>query len=176
MQRTSDRRYRIRASGKFSEAKFYEHSQNFMNYKIDLKTRVKILNALVRSRLTYSCQAWSITEKQLEKITSTYCAMLRKMIKGGYRRRAGTWSYVLSNENLLRLGRTESISTFVSRMQRNYAAHIIRMENTSTLKRAMFNDDDRRRTGRTTTLLKTVIANERLAPGDFFKNKINRVY
>ena len=159
-----------------SEAKFYEHSQNFMNSKIYLTTRVKILNALVRSRLTYSCQAWSITKKQLEKITSTYCAMLRKMIKGGYRRRPGTWSYVLSNEDLLRLGKTESISTFVSRMQRNYASHVVRKENTSTLKRLMFNDDDRRRTGRTTTLLKTVIANERLAPGDFFKNAINRVY
>ena len=159
-----------------SEAKFYEHSQNFMNYKINLATRVKILNALVRSRLTYSCQAWSITKKQLEKITSTYCAMIRKMIKGGYRRKPGTWSYVLSNEDLLRLGKTENISTFVSRMQRNYAAHIVRKENTSILKRVMFNDDDRRRTGRTTTLLKTVIANERIAPGDFFKNAMNRLY
>ena len=98
------------------------------------------------------------------------------MIKGGYRRKPGTWSYFLSNEDLLRLGKTENIPTFVARMQRNYAAHIIRKENTSTLKRAMFNDDDRRRTGRTTNLLKTVIANERLTPGDIFKNAINRVY
>ena len=35
-----------------AEAKFYEHSKKLLNYKVHLRTRVVILNALVRSRLT----------------------------------------------------------------------------------------------------------------------------
>ena len=54
-----------------------------MNYKIGLKTRVKILNSLVRSRLTYSCQCWTLIEKQKQKLTSTYNGFLRRMVKGG---------------------------------------------------------------------------------------------
>ena len=110
---------------------------------------------------------------QLKKVSSTYCAMIRKMIKGGYRRKPDTWSYVLTNEDLLRIGKTEDIPTFVARMQRNYAAHIIRKENTSIL---MFNDDDRRRTGRTLTLLKTAIENGGFSSVDFFQNALNRIY
>ena len=67
-----------------SEANFYDLSKNFMNCKINLATRVKMLNALVRSRLTYACQSWSVTKMQLKKISSTYCAMIRKMIKEGF--------------------------------------------------------------------------------------------
>ena len=43
-----------------------ELSKNFMNYKINLATRVKMLNVLVRSRLTYACQSWSVTKTQLK--------------------------------------------------------------------------------------------------------------
>ena len=106
-----------------SESKFYELGKNFMNYKIKLHTRVKMLNSLVRSRLTYACQSWSITRVQLNRLSSTYCAMLRKMIKGGYRRKPHTWSFQLSNQDLLRIGNTEDIGDFVARQQRNYAAH-----------------------------------------------------
>ena len=82
------------------ERKFYELAKNLMNYKILLSTRVKILNALVRSRLTYSCQTWSISRVQFQRLSSVYCSMLRKMIKGGYRRKRDSWSYVLSNKDI----------------------------------------------------------------------------
>ena len=124
------------------ESKFYELGKNLMNYKIKLHTRVRMLNSLVRSRLTYACQSWSITRIQLNRLSSTYCAMLRKMIKGGYRRKQNTWSFEITNQDLLRIGNTEDISDFIARQQRNYAAHVIRKEITSALKRRMFNDDD----------------------------------
>ena len=47
-----------------AENKFYELSKIFMNFSIRLPTRIKILNAVVRSRLTYSCQTWNITARQ----------------------------------------------------------------------------------------------------------------
>ena len=42
-----------------AEAKYYEIGKKLFNYKILLKTRVHILNALIRSRLTYGCQVWT---------------------------------------------------------------------------------------------------------------------
>ena len=46
-----------------AEGKFYQHGKKFMNKSISLKTRVTLLNSLIRSRLTYACQTWSLTAK-----------------------------------------------------------------------------------------------------------------
>ena len=70
-----------------AESKFYSLTKNLLNMKINIKIRVQILNSLVRSRITYTCQTWSVTKNQLTKMTSTYMSFLRKMTKGGYRRK-----------------------------------------------------------------------------------------
>ena len=77
-----------------ANCKFYELGKNMMNRKIALNTRVKILNALVRSRLTYSCQVWKLTKRQVNHINAAYMSMLRKMVEGGYRRKIGTYNFV----------------------------------------------------------------------------------
>ena len=66
-----------------AEAEFYEIIKRLTNYKIFLKTRVMILNSIVRSRLTYSCQTWNLTVTQMNKINSTYIQMLRKLVQNG---------------------------------------------------------------------------------------------
>ena len=84
-----------------AENKFYQLGKKLLNYKILLRTRVKVLNAMVRSRLTYSCQTWNVTARQMERINSSYSSMLRKIIKGGYRRKNNNkWDFALSNEYL----------------------------------------------------------------------------
>ena len=45
-----------------AENKFYELSNKFLYQNICLRTRVKILNYIVHSRLTYSCQTWNLTK------------------------------------------------------------------------------------------------------------------
>ena len=129
--------------------------------KINIKIRAQFLNALIRSRITYSCQTWSVTKLQLNKMTSVYMSFLRKMTKGGYRRKDNSWSYVLTNDDLLRIAKTVDLPTFVRRQQRNFAQKIIRQENTSMTKQLMFNDDKSSRTGPVTTLLSSVLKNER---------------
>ena len=99
-----------------SENKFYELSKKFLNQNIRIRTRVKILNSIVRSRLTYSCQTWNLTKRQMDRIDSTYTSMLRKMVKGGYRRKKETeWSFELSNDDLHRICGTEDVSNFTAR-------------------------------------------------------------
>ena len=59
-----------------AQAKLYELGKMF-NYRIYLPTRIKLLNALVRSRLVYSCQTWSVTQTQLSHVNA-YLGMIRK--------------------------------------------------------------------------------------------------
>ena len=54
--------------------------------RIKLSTRVRFLTTCVRSRLLYSIQACSLTEKELDTIEVIWNSFLRKMVKGGYQR------------------------------------------------------------------------------------------
>ena len=93
-----------------AEGKFYELAKKLLNKKILLQTRTYILNTIVRSRLTYSCQTWNLTKRQMDRINSTYVGMLRKMLKGGYRRKGKNdydgYHCVLSNVDILVICKT----------------------------------------------------------------------
>merc|ERR1712015_217470 len=102
------------------------------------------MNSMERSRLIYGCQTWSMTKQLLRKMIATYSGSLRKMIKGGFRRKEDSWSFVLTNENIRHQCNTEDIEVFIRRQQQNYLAHIIRQEDTSIVKRLTYNDDKRR--------------------------------
>ena len=75
---TGDSEIQLRIS--LAEVKFYELIKKLTNYNIYLKTRIIIFNTIVRSRLTYSCQTWNVTQAQMSKINSAYVGMLRKLV------------------------------------------------------------------------------------------------
>ena len=84
-----------------AEARYYQHSRKLMNFNICLKTRVSIVNALVRSRLTYGCQVWTLSTEQWRRINSFYCGLLRRMVRGGFKRRENSMALRISNESLI---------------------------------------------------------------------------
>ena len=131
------------------------------------------MNSLVRSRLVYGCQGWSLTKQLLQKISSSYSSILRKMINGGFRRKHDTWSFVLSNGDVLRQCGAENIESFIRRQQRNYLAHIVRQDDDSLCKRLTFNDD-RRRQGRHTTTRTMVLEHEKLDGDEFNREAMLR--
>ena len=100
-----------------AECKFYSLAKNLLNMKINVKIRVNMLNSLIRSRITYGCQTWSITKTQLDHMTSVYMSFLRKMTRGGYKRKEDSWSYVLTNNDLLRISKTIDLVTYVKEQQ-----------------------------------------------------------
>jgi hypothetical protein len=102
--------------------------------------------------------------------------MLRKMVKGGYRQQAGTYRFVLSNRDLLEKCRTEDIHDFVSRQQRNFVAHVTRLDNERLAKQVMFNGNDARRPGRRTTLYGKVIERMEISPEEFNRDALLRRY
>ena len=113
---TGDAEVNLRIS--IAERKFYELIKKLTNYKIYFKTRVVILNAMVRSRLTYSCQTWNLNQTQLDKMNSTYVQMLRKLVKNGSK--TDNYHYIHSNNDILQLCCTEDIHTYVARQQASY--------------------------------------------------------
>ena len=158
-----------------AENKFYELSKSFMNFNIRLPTRIKIINAVVRSRLTYSCQTWSITPRQRNRINTSYTGMLRKMVKGGYRRKSETeWNFQLTNNDLHNICKTEEINAFVLRQQKKYLAHLARQPNWALSKRLLFNDNKSRKPGPQTTLENMVLKAENSTSNDFYKKALNR--
>lgn len=159
-----------------AEHMFYTLGKKLMNHKIMLSTRIKIFNALVRSRLTYACQIWNLTKKQIDHINAKYISMIRKMVKGGYRRKEGSYSYVFTNHDLLQKSKSESINRYVQRQQRNYVAHTIRKPDTSIIKRLLFNDDQSRKKGRKMTIYSSVIENEEVTPDVLHSKALSRQY
>ena len=127
--------------------------------------RISILNSLVRSRLTYGCQTWILTAAQKDRLNSTYTSMIRKMVRGVYKRKRDEWGYKLTNQNLLDLAKTEAISAFIERQKKRYLAHMIRQPNTSIIERVMFNADQSNFPGRQTTFLRSVLKAENVNIG-----------
>ena len=152
-----------------AECKFYSLTKNLLNMKINIKIRAQILNSLVRSRITYSCQTWSVTKNQLGKMTSTYMSFLRKMTKGGYRRKENSWSFVLTNEDLIRIAKVTDLSTYIKEQQRNFVRKIADEDNRNFAKRLMFNSNRSIKTGPTTTLLSSVLKSEKCTPDELFR-------
>ena len=75
-----------------AKAKILPAWEKFMNKMISLKTRVNLLNSLVRSRFTYGCQVWSLTANQYGLLNTTYNRMLRIMVRNGFIRKESSWS------------------------------------------------------------------------------------
>ena len=65
-------------------AKWNEIKSVFLDKRIFLSTRVKFLEACVRSCLLYSVQAWQLGAKDMQKLESVWCGFLRRMVKGGF--------------------------------------------------------------------------------------------
>ena len=156
--------------------KFYALGKHLLNHKIALSTRVKVFNSLVRSRLSYASQAWVLTQRQLNHINSIYINMLRKMIKGGFRRKEGTYHYQLTNADILQKCKTKSMQQYTARLQQTFVAHIIRGGNDRTTKRLLFNNDVNKKQGPSITLYKSVIRNQSTTTDEFNKNSLLRLY
>jgi len=67
-------------------AKWCEFKDVLLDKKINLNSRVKMAEAMVRSRLVYAVQTERLSAAQRAKLDSIWSRMLRKLVKGGYQR------------------------------------------------------------------------------------------
>ena len=55
--------------------------------RINLKTRNLYMNAFIRSRLTYNTSPWLKCDRFIRKLEVVWVLMLRRILKGGFRRK-----------------------------------------------------------------------------------------
>ena len=161
--------------------KFSSMRNVFLNHDVHLQTRLTFLRAYVRMRLTFNCQSWALTAIQLNRIDATWRLFLRKMIRNGFRRKnpedEHDYKLYYSNNDLHRICKTRDVSEFIQTQQRNYAAHLVRGENSLLTKKLLFQDDKCSKRGRNTnTLLKQVLKNFGLDKQTFVNKAIKREF
>ena len=127
----------------------------------------------LKYRETYSCQNWNLKQSQFDRLDVTYRTFLRRMVRGGFRRKeedVNEFSMKINNAKLHRLCGTQDVSSFIRQQQCNYAAHVIRTTPDRSIKKLMFNDDRRMKAGRTTSSLLEQAADNRNETIDAFCN------
>ena len=134
------------------------------NHKIHIRTRITFLNSYVRSRLTHSCQNWTLTSAQYDRMDVVYRTFLRRMVRGGFSRQdddqENQFKYKMTNNKLHSICNTVDLSDFIKGQQKSYACHLIRTPIERSIKKLLFNDDQYVKVGRSVpSLLDQVVSN-----------------
>ena len=132
-----------RAIGKFHELKTVLCDTN-----VNLRTRRKILESCVRSRLTYGTAAWLPNEQELKRLEACWNQCIRSMVKGGWKRRnipesdnedeEADYAFIYSNEQVENILKTTPLRNFIYSQYLKYIGHVCRAENTALTKILLF--------------------------------------
>lgn len=136
--------------------------------RINMSSRIQILEACVRSRLLYSAQSWELSATELRKLETIWHGFLRKMITNGFKRKnvppeyllarkkakkSNTiapepddldWAYVFNNDNLRTITKTSNITNFCKMQHLKYVAHVSRLGNDYFQKQLLFSCDHKK--------------------------------
>jgi len=74
------------------------------------------------------------------------------------------------------MAKTTTLESFTNIQQRNYAAHIVRKENQSIVKKLMFENNQSRKQGPQQTVLNRVLKYKNCKAETFFKNATERKF
>ena len=123
-------------------AKFNELRNVLCDTDVNLKTRRKILEACVRSRLLYGTSAWDPKEGEIQKLETCWNGCLRSMVKGGWKRQnsdeENEYKFAYTNLDLERILQTSPLRQELLAQRMKYLGHVCRKDNTSSTKRMMF--------------------------------------
>ena len=98
----------------------------------------------MRPRLTYATQAWRPSEGEFKKLEACWCGFLRRMVKGGFRRRPTedgsdtNFSLVYTNIDILRITKCQPLRDFINSQYVKYTSHVCRRSNNNLTKLSLF--------------------------------------
>ena len=125
--------------------KFNEMRQVLTDHKVNISTRIKLMEACVRSRLLYGTQAWYIRNESAKKLEVCWMEMLRQMVKGGWRRHVGLedsdeteFRLRYTNADILRITKAKPLHGVMRSQYLKYIAHVCRCPNTMMTKKMLF--------------------------------------
>jgi len=125
-------------------AKFHELSNVLRDHEIHMSIRKHLLEACVRPRLTYATQAWRPSEGEVKKLEACWCGFLRRMVKGGFRRKPmedgsdTNFSLVYTNNDILRITKCQPLRDYINSQYLKYTAHVCRRSNNNLTKLSLF--------------------------------------
>ena len=173
------------AKGKFESLKYI-----LCNQKIYMWIRMMFFNAFVRSRMTYACQTWTLTAKQMADLNTADAYLKRRMIRNGFKRRgdddpenATPLAYFYSNSDVYKFCRSKNgipskpLSEFINQQRQKFTAHTIRQPNSRHTKQLLFNDDQYRRSGNHSgSLLEQVAKSRQIDKNQFIREARSRKF
>ena len=147
-----------------ANAKFSSLKKLLCNYRIKLTIRIRFYEAYVRTRLCYCCETWTLTKRQLKRIESTHINFLRRMIRGGMKRKSTkeeierakensdwkdiNWGLKITNISIMEISNTPSMEEYIHRQNDRWIAHICRQPKEALTKQLMFTDEKFSQVGR----------------------------
>ena len=135
-----------------ANAKFNELRKVLSDTDVNIRTRRKILESCVRSRLLFGIDVGIPKEEQIKKLETCWFRILRSMVKRGWKRRnVGqdvdpedlNFSFIYSNNQLQTILRTTPITDAMHQQHLRYIGHVCRSENTRLTKKIFFADPQR---------------------------------
>ena len=131
-------------------AKFNELRKALCDRDINIQTRRKMLEACVRSRLTYGLQACYPKESEMKKLESCWVGFMRRMVRGGWKRREPEnedeeeYSFVYTNERIRGIIQAMPLRSFIEAQYLKYIGHVCRSTNSNLTKIMLFAQPSRR--------------------------------
>ena len=131
-------------------AKFNEMRNVLCDVNVNLRTRRKLLEACVRSRLTYGTQAWYPREHELKRLEACWHEMLRSMVRGGWSRKQPEnpdeegYAFKCTNEKIQHILKTTPLRDYINMQYLKYVGHVCRMSNNAIPKKMLFATSQRK--------------------------------
>ena len=126
-------------------AKFNELRGVLSDIHVNVRSRRKLVESCVRSRLTYGTQAWFPKEQELKRLESCWHEILRSMVKGGWSRKKPPegsdeveYAFKYSNQQIQNILKTAPLRDAIYHQYLKYIGHVCRMSNNAIPKRLMF--------------------------------------
>ena len=107
-------------------------------------------NAYVRSRLCYGSNTWNTTKRQTTRLGGAHTRLLRKLVRNGNKQNED-FSYVYSNEDILKITRSIPVVEYLDWQQQKWYAHCVRSDNDRFIKQLFYESG---KGGRTSQALK----------------------
>ena len=122
--------------------------------EISMSICVSLLEAYVRSRLLYSVQTRRLNAQEVARLNSIWMNFLRRLVRGGFNRQhtydvnfeieEENWAYKYTNNDILRITKSQPISNFCDQQHLKFLAHVVRSDNACLTKRMLFMKPTRR--------------------------------
>ena len=125
-------------------AKFNQLRNVLCDIHVNVRTRRKILESCVRSRLIYGTQAWYPKEQEMSKLEACWNELQRSMVKGGWSRKKAEneaeeeYAFKYSNEGIRKILKTTPLRDSINNQYLKYVGHVSRMPNDAIPKQLLF--------------------------------------